>query len=190
MAQGVQQSILFLVQVIFSLYSVAIILRVMMRAVHADYYNPLVHAVAKITAYPIKWLKKAIPDIGKIETASVLFLIIIVFIKAVLVIVLNGYKPVLIGSLIWAVGNTIALFFQVVFYIVILQAVLTWIPTAQVTIQELLTQLSEPFMAPARRFIPLVGGLDLSPIAILIIIQILTFLIANPIMSLGLSMAS
>lgn len=190
MAAGVQQSLLFLVQVIFSLYSVAIILRIMMRAVHADYYNPLVHAVAKITAYPVNWIKKIVPDLGKVELASVLYLILIVFIKAVLVIILNGYKPALLGSLVWAVGNTIALFIQVIFYIVILRALLTWIPSVQVSIQMLLAQLSEPFMAPARRVIPLIGGLDLSPIAVLIILQILTFLVANPIMNIGLSLAS
>ena len=166
----------------------AILLRIMMRAVHADFYNPLVHAVAKITTYPIVWIKKAIPDFGKIETASVLFLVAVILIKAWLVILLNGHQPALVGSLIWAVGNTIALGIHVVFYIVILRAILTWIPSVQMNIQELLIQLSEPFMAPARRIMPLIGGLDLSPIVILVLLQILTFLVANPVMTLGLSM--
>ena len=187
---GIQQSLLLIIQTVLGLYAVAVILRVMMRAIHADFYQPIVQGVSKITDWPANKLKKFIPDFKNIELAGVVLLLAVLLVKAFLVSFVQGFFPNIIGVLIWVIGSAIHLSLQTLFYLVIIRALLSWLPAFQVaSLQPLLMQLTEPVMAPARKYIPLVGGFDLSPIAVLVVIQVLMFIVANPIMNMGLRIA-
>ena len=187
---GIQQSFLLIIQTAFSLYAIVVLLRVMVHAVGADYYQPLVHAIAKVTDWPVNKLKKFIPDFRVLETAALVLLLILFFVKAYLISFVQGAFPNVFGVLIWSLGSVIHLFLQTMFYLVILRALLSWLPSFQMAaIQPLLVQLTEPLMALARRYIPLVGGLDLSPVVLLVAIQVVTLIIANPIISVGLRVA-
>ncbi len=187
---GMQQSFLLIIQTAFGLYGVAVLLRLMVHVVRADYYQPLVHGINKVTDWPVNKLKKFIPDVRAFEISALVLLLILFFVKAYLVSFVQGAFPNILGVLIWSLGSMVHLFLQTMFYLVIIRAILSWLPAFQMAaIQPLLTQLTEPLMALARRYIPLAGGIDLSPIALLVAIQVLIFIVANPIISLGLRVA-
>jgi YggT family protein len=189
MGQAAQQTILFLVQVLFGLYSVALLLRVLLHSAQADFYNPIVNAIIRITGPVVKWPKKCIPNIKGLETSAVLVLLAVVFIKLLCISALNANFPNIPGLVIWAVGDTLSLCIQTMFYLIIINAIISWIPNVQPTIQALLGQLTNPLLRPARKFIPTLGGLDLSPLAVLILLQVVTMLIVNPIMRAGMMTA-
>jgi len=185
MSGAAQQTILFLVQVLFGLYAVALLLRVLLHSAQADFYNPIVNALIRVTEPVVKWPKKIIPDIMGVETGGVIVLLAVVFIKLFCVSALNASFPNIPGLVIWAVGDALALFIQTMFYLVIINAILSWVPNVQPTIKMLLAQLTNPLLRPARKFIPTLGGLDLSPLAVLIILQILSILIVGPVTRAG-----
>lgn len=183
---GIQQSVLLIIQTVFGLYSVAVLLRIIMRAANADEYQPLVHGVMKVTDWPVKTLKTWLCDWRQWEIASVLLLLALYVLKAYFISILQSTVPNIVGVLIWAVGSIIHLSLETLFYLVIIRALLSWLPAFQIaSIQPLIVSLTEPVMAPARRYVPLLGGFDLSPIALLLAIQVLMLLVANPVLSLG-----
>lgn len=187
---GIQQSVILIIQTVFGLYSVAVLLRFLMRAANADTYQPLVHGIMKITEWPVKYLKTWLSDWRQWEVASLVLLIAVYVIKAYLVSVIQAVLPNIMGVLVWAFGSVLHLYLQTLFYMVIIRALLSWLPAVHVaSFHPLIEQLTEPLMAFARRYIPLIGGFDLSPIALLLVIQISMFMLANPILSLGTRLA-
>lgn len=189
MGQAAQQTVLFLVQVLFGLYAVALLLRVLLHSAQADFYNPIVNAIIRITGPVVRWPKKCIPDIKGLETSAVLVLFAVIFIKLLCMSALNASAPNISGLVIWAVGDALSLFIQTMFYLIIINAIISWVPNVQPTIQALLAQLTNPLLQPARKIIPTFGGLDLSPLAVLILLQVVSMLVVGPIMRAGMMTA-
>ena len=75
---------------------------------------------------------------------------------------------------------------NVFFWAIVIQIVISWInPGAHNPITALLNSLTEPLMTPARRLLPPMSGFDLSPIPVLIVLQLCLFLVVAPILDLG-----
>lgn len=189
MGSSIQQALIFIVQFIFGLYAFSLVLRIWMRALHADYLHPFVNSIDKITTPVVKPFVKFIPDFKKIELAGVVVLLIVTLIKLFLMSIIAGQMPNMIGLLIWSVGSIVETICDAVFYMMVIMALLSWMPQVQPMLFSLLHQLTQPLLQPVRRIIPLLGGMDLSPIVALLIAQILNILIAHPIMRVGLNAA-
>ena len=189
MGDAVQLTFQFLIETLFGLFSIAVLIRVLLHSVQADYYNPIVNAVIRMTTAVVKWPKKIIPDVKNIETSALAVLLLVIFLKLFLVILINGQFPTIAGLILWTIGSALALFVKTMLYLIIINAVLSWIPNVQPTFQALLVQLTDPLLKPARKYIPLVGGLDLSPLVVLVALQVLLILIVGPLLSAGASAA-
>lgn len=189
MGSAVQQTLIFIVQFVFGLYAFSLVLRIWMRALHADYLHPFVNSIDKITTPIVKLFYKFVPDFKKIELAGVVVLFIVTLIKLLLISVIAGQVPNIFGLLIWSIGSMLETICDTVFYMMVIMALLSWMPQVQPMLFALLNQLTQPLLRPVRRIVPLLGGMDLSPIAVLLLAQILNMLIAHPIMRVGLNAA-
>lgn len=189
MGAAVQQTLIFLVQFIFGLYSFVIVLRIWLLAVGANYNHPFVTGVAKTTTPVVRKLQKFIPDISGIELASVILLLLITLIKLLLMSFIAGHVPNPGGLMAWTLGSAIEVCLDAAFYVMIIMALLSWMPNAQPALYGLLAQMTMPILQPVRKVIPLIAGMDLSPVVLLVVIQVVEMLAINPLVRAGLSAA-
>jgi YggT family protein len=134
--------------------------------------NPLGRFVFAITDWIVLPLRRVIPAVKRWDLASAAAAWLLVMLKFLLLWALMGalgrwaILPLvsLIGLMQLAVSGLTAL--------LIVYAVLSWVPNASSMLQDLIGRLAEPLVRPLRRFIPLVGGVDLSPLAAIVLLQV------------------
>lgn len=166
----------FLVNTLFDLYLMVAILRVWLQLARADFYNPVSQFVVKATNFFVIPLRRIIPGFGGIDWAGVILVLFVGFAQVSTLQLLFGQgfptQQIVIASAIGVVKEV----FQLMFWVMIIRAILSWISQGYNPIEALLHQLTEPLLAPVRRFIPPIGGLDLSMIVFLIALQFIQFL--------------
>jgi len=188
----------FLIGTLVDLYALVLVLRFMLQATGADYYNPVAQFVVRVTRPVLGPLRRVIPSRGRYDLAAVVLLLLLMMAKLLLfrladipytVIFGNavGIEHVWLGSLAWlAVVDAVVLVINVWFFAVLIRAVLSWIaPAGYNPVAEVLDRITDPLLRPVRRFIPLVGGIDLSPLAVLIGLQVLKMLLVPPLLMLA-----
>jgi YggT family protein len=168
----------FLVETVFHLYLVVLMLRVLLEAIGADYYNPVCQALIKITDPVVKPLGRILPRIGKLSLAGVAALYIIQVVSLVIVGLIVGWDldPLVIALL--AVLRLVRMLLVLYLILIIVGVILSWVGHGfRHPIVPLIFQLTELVLAPIRRVLPSLGGFDLSPLVALILIQFLIILL-------------
>ena len=182
------QAAVFLIQIIFGLYILAVLLRYLLARVRADFYNPLSQFIVKVTNPAIKPLRRIIPGYFGIDWPSIILLFIVQAVEIVLIgLIASGRIPAPLGLFVLTIAYLIKEIIYVFLFIIIIQVIISWVhPGAYNPITVLLYQLSEPILKPVRRLIPPAGGFDWSPLIVLIGFQLLIILLVSPLMDLGL----
>lgn len=165
---------LFLLFYAFDVYIFLVLTRFLLQLVRADFYNPISQFVVKATNPPLKPLRKLIPGYGGVDVAALVLVVTLVIAK-IFTIQLVGSGSMAIDPLILmtaALHEIARLMLNYLFWSIVLRIVLSWIaPDPYNPMVRLVTQITEPVMAPARRLLPPMGGFDLSPILVIIAIQ-------------------
>lgn len=176
----------FLVSTLFDLYVLAVMLRFLLQWVRADFYNPVSQALVRVTAPPLRPLRRYIPGYRGIDLASLVLMLVLKLIEWGLVLVLKGLTPTLSGLLFLSLADLLGLAANVFLVAIIVQVVISWVnPGAYNPVTSLLYSLTEPLLAPARRLIPPISGLDLSPLVVLIGLQLAKMLVVAPLEGIG-----
>lgn len=167
----------FLITIVFDLALMVIILRVWLQASRADFYNPVSQFVVKATNPLVLPLRRLIPTMGRLDLATVVLAVIVGILKLVALYAASGmpipWVPVIISGALVALGA----FLQLLFWILIIRALLSWFSQGHNPMEMMLQQLTEPMLAPIRRILPAMGGLDLSVLVLIIIVQFVRILI-------------
>lgn len=181
------QAGLYLVQVVFGFYTLLVLLRLLFQLVRADFYNPFSQFIVTLTQPPLKILRRFIPGFFGIDFATVVLLFAIQILQVLLVAWLQGITPGFAGVIVLACADLIGLTVWVYIISILVRVILSWINPYGTNhpVADLLYNLTEPMLAPARRLIPAIGGLDLSPIAVLVLLQLTLILIVRPLTDLG-----
>ena len=176
----------FLIQTVFGLYILAVLLRFLLQWVHADFYNPVSQFLVKMTTPLLRPLRRVIPGFAGIDVASVVLMLVLQIIELALVALLLNQPMSVSGLLVLAVAALLALRIKVFFFSILIQVILSWVrPGDHSPVSLLLYQLNEPLLAPARRIIPTFSGLDLSPILVLVLLQLSLMIIVAPLQDFG-----
>jgi YggT family protein len=169
----------FLVDALMSLALYVALLRLVMQLSRVDFRNPVAQAVVKVTNPLIMPLRRVLPPINKIDTASVVTVLIVATAYVVLMTVVRGFgmPPPLL--LLRAVALEIATsVLWLYFYAIFLYALMSMIAQGSYSpMQPLLASVCEPVLRPIRRIIPPIAGLDLSPLWAGLLIQALLILL-------------
>ena len=174
----------FLVQTLFGIYTLAVMLRFLLQWVRADFYNPLVQFLVKITNPVLIPLRRFIPGLFGLDMAAVVLILALKMLEWFLVYAIVGREVGLPGLVILALADTLSLLVNVMFWAIIIRAVLSWVnPDYRQPVVALLVQLTEPLLRPARGLIPPISGFDLSPIAVLILLQLTKILLIAPLLA-------
>ncbi|MCE8035858.1 YggT family protein [Billgrantia tianxiuensis] len=167
---------LLLVNTLINIYLFLMMLRFLLQASRADYYNPISQSVVKITQPVVRPFQGFLgPVLGRFDLATLAaaFVLKAVSIVAILQIAGFGMPPVTqvaIGA-VAAIANAIL---KIYFFALIVMIILSWVaPNASHPGALLIMQLVEPIMAPVRRVIPPLGMIDLSPIVVFIAISLI-----------------
>ncbi|WP_376694796.1 YggT family protein [Wenzhouxiangella sp. EGI_FJ10305] len=172
------QAFAFLIETLFQLYLAALMLRVLLEALRADYYNPVCQALIRVTDPLVKPLSKIIPRVGPVSLAGITWLYILELVMLVILAALGGWAmewPVL---LLLAVLRLIRMLLVLYLVLIIVGVILSWVGQGfRHPIVPLVYQLTEPVLAPIRRVLPPLGGFDLSPLIAIIVIQFLIILL-------------
>jgi YggT family protein len=172
-------ALIFIVQTLFALYLGVVLLRLLLQWSRADFRNPICDAIVRLTNPLIVPLRRVLPPVGKIDTASVVAVILVAIIAEVIVTSLAGDRlPDAVSVLRFALLDVLRTTLRIYFYAIFLYALLSIVtPGSYSPIQALLATLCEPVLRPFRRYIPAVGGIDLSPLWAGIAIQAILILL-------------
>ncbi|EJL6700956.1 YggT family protein [Vibrio cholerae] len=171
----------FLINTLLDLYIMVVILRIWLQAARADFYNPFSQFIVKATQPVVGPLRRVIPSLGSMDLATVLFAYVLCVLKYVALVLIASGGAVTFSadflflgllSLIKAAGGLL-------FWVLLIRAILSWVSQGRSPIEYVFHQLTEPMLAPIRRIIPVMGGFDLSVLVLFIVLQFANFLMGD-----------
>ena len=163
------------------IYLLAVLLRFLLQVAKADFYNPVSQAVIKITDPMVRVLRTVIPGYKGIDFSSLVLAFAIEAVAICTLIILYGESISNIGYtniVTWAFAGVLLIIIKIYYYAILASIIMSFVmmfsgSTNPHPLLLLVWQLTEPVMAPVRKMIPSMGGLDFSPIFIFIAIQII-----------------
>jgi YggT family protein len=158
--------VIYIVEALLSLALFVVMVRLLLQLTRADFRNPLAQAIVQLTNPLIVPLRRVLPPIGKVDTASVVAVLLVAAVEVATVSVLRGGgwpEPIVwLDALLLEIAHMLL---SIYLYAIILYALLSMIaPGGYSPLQSVLASLCEPVLRPFRRIIPPIGGLDLSPL--------------------------
>jgi len=179
----------FLIDTVFSLYLLALMLRFLLQWVEADFYNPISQFVVKLTHPPLRLARRLLPSIGRIDTASVVLLLVVQAVGGGLLFLIQGVEFSFGFLALWSITQLLNLLFNIYLFSIVAVALLSWIsPSPRNAVTSMLHSLTAPLLRRARRLISPIGGVDLSPLVVLIVIQFTKMLTIQPLFQLAASL--
>lgn len=179
---GLNTAAIYILQTLGSLYLLIVLLRFILQLVRADFYNPLSQFVVRATQPLVRPLRRFIPGLAGLDLASLLLAIVVQLLLMALTLLLMGYGADIMSLagqlLIWSIIGVTSLFLKVFFFALIVSVILSWVaPGSYNPGAQLVNQLCEPVLAPFRKLIPNLGGLDISPIFAFIALNLIDMLV-------------
>ncbi|MDC0611113.1 YggT family protein [Vibrio sp.] len=174
-------SVSFLISTVFDLYIMVVLMRVWLQAARADFYNPFSQFIVKATQPVVGPLRRIIPSIGSIDVATILFAYVLCVLKFT-ILVLTATGGSLGFSAYFLILGLLTLLKQagaMIFWVLLIRAILSWVSQGRSSIEYVFFQITEPLLAPVRRILPDLGGIDLSVLVVFILLQFANYLIGD-----------
>jgi YggT family protein len=182
---------MLIINTLVGLYLLLVVLRFLLQLVRADFYNPVSQFIVKATNPPLIPLRKVIPGWGGIDIASLVLALLVQTTAIILILLLHGIQSFsLIGTfLLWAVLGVIGLLLKIYFWGLLITIIASWVaPNSYNPVLILINQILEPVTKPIRNLMPDMGGIDISPIFLLLFIQICEVILNALVNASGLAM--
>ena len=177
---------LFLVDTVLGLYILIVLLRFLFQLTGVDFYNPISQFIVKASNPPLSRLRRVVPGLWGIDFAAVVLLIVLEGARIGITVLLIGQSPQLAGVLVLSIAKLLKLAVYIMVFSIFTRALLSWISMGRShPMLLLLYSFTEPLMAPARRILPAMGGLDLSPIIVFIVLMLILKLFVQPLLDFG-----
>ena len=179
---GLNGAAIFVIQTLGSLYLLIVLLRFILQLVRANFYNPLCQFTVRATQPLLKPMRRVIPSLFGLDMSSLVLAILVQMVIFAVVLTLSYMSFNILGLLAWALIGVFTLFLKVFFFAIIISVILSWVaPGGASPAAELVNQITEPALAPFRRMLPSMGGLDISPILAFMFIQLLQSYVIPPL---------
>ena len=176
----------FLVESLFGLYILIVMFRLLLQWARADFYNPLSQFIIRATQPVLAPMHRTIPAFGGIDLACVVLLVGLQFAELWMVTSILGQRAPVSALLVFSIAELVQLAIYIFLFSILIQIVMSWInPGAYNPMLSVLYSLNEPLLAPARRIVPTISGLDLSPIVVMVALQLAAILFVGPLRELA-----
>ncbi|MEM1173789.1 MAG: YggT family protein [Pseudomonadota bacterium] len=165
-------ALIFIVKALASLFLLVLLLRFWLPMVKADFRNPIAQAILKITSPLIIPIRRVIPSIGRIDTATVIVTFAVQYLVIWFEFAVTGV-PTLIGAIAYASAvKLVLLSLQLFMFAILIYVILSWVaPGTYNPATNLVSQLVYPILGPFSSLIPRLGGIDITPIIVIILLQ-------------------
>ncbi|RLC58963.1 MAG: YggT family protein [Chloroflexi bacterium] len=190
--------LMLIINTLFDLYILLVLLRFLLQMLRADFYNPVSQFIVRLTTPPLRLLRRFIPSMGGQDAASIVLCLLLIYGKFTVMRLLSipaahiggVMAPIgsvsLAGLLVLSIADLLALLLTVFLVAVIIQVILSWVsPGHYNPVIGLVNRIAEPVLRPIRKFIPPLGGIDLTPLFASLLLLVTKMLVIPPIVYLG-----
>lgn len=170
-------ALIFLIQTLGNLFVIAVLLRFMMQLFRVPFRNPFAQFIVAITDFAVKPLRRVVPGLFGLDLACLVLALAVEFVVVITAYWLNDFPFALAGGRVWPVmlGLAAVRLLSLAVYLVIgltlVRAILSWV-NSDTPLMPVVYELSEPFLRPLRRVVPMVANIDLTPLVLFILCQL------------------
>lgn len=173
-------SVQFLIDFVFNIYLMVVLLRLWLQFARADFYNPFSQFVVKATQPIVAPMRRLLPSIGRLDTATLVLAVLVAGLKIVtLNLVLGGSGLNILSLVVVSMIIVLKEALTLVMYVLILRAIMSWVSQGRNPMELVLGQLTEPMLAPIRKKMPDLGGLDLSVMVVIVLLLFIQKLLGD-----------
>ncbi|SCC55287.1 YggT family protein [Kosakonia oryziphila] len=176
------KTLTFLLSTVLELYTMVLLLRVWMQWARCDFYNPFSQFVVKSTQPIVGPLRRVIPPLGPLDSASLLVAFVLSLIKAIVLFMVITFQPIIWISALLILLKTIGL---MIFWVLLVMAIMSWVSQGRSPVEYVLIQLTEPLLRPIRNLLPAMGGIDFSPMILVLLLYVINMGVAELLQSTG-----
>jgi YggT family protein len=182
----INNAVLFLLEAILGLLSIAFLLRFYFQLTRASFQNQFAQLIVTVTNFAVKPLRRIIPSLAKVDISTLLLAYLTQIVLNFFTFLLNGFPIFVAGNTVWlvilglALVGIVSISLSIFLYAVLIQAVLSWI-NPHTPIAPTLHSLTNPVLRLFRKYIPPAGNFDLSPLVFIIAAQLLLSTILAPL---------
>lgn len=189
MTSPMGQGGLFLLQFITGLVIFGLMLRFLLRATHTDWRHPIVTFIAKVTNPLCAPINKVLPPKGRWDWSAIGTAVIIQALFVLLVGFLTQKEFGAVFILLAAITEIMNQLLDMLFWLIIIQVVLSWVAPGHNPNTAIFNQLTNPILEPFKRIIPPVAGMDLSPLAAILTIKLIQIIAVGSITQIAQTLA-
>ncbi len=185
-ANYVTDPVVFLIDTLFSLYILAVMLRFLLQWIRADFYNPVSQFLVKVTHPPLKIMRRFIPAVGRVDSSSLLLALVLQMIANFSILAIKGLSISFVALTLLSFTDLVKMLMDIFVYAIFAGALLSWFaPGNYSAVSSILYSLTEPLLSVCRKVLPDFGGIDLSPLIALVLLQLAKMMILPPLQQLA-----
>lgn len=169
----------YLLGFVFDALLMVLVIRVWLQLVRADFYNPLSQFIVKVTNPLVIPFRRVVPGFGGVDMATLLIAYLVASLKFIIIPLINGGPIDIITALFLGILYLVKQSGFLLFVIMLIMALMSWVVQGYNPTQVILHQLTEPVLRPIRNIIPNVGGLDLSILAAFLLLNVINILLSG-----------
>ncbi len=167
----------FLIDTLFTLYIALVMIRTLLGASRADFYNPFSQFVVSATNPVLRPLRRIIQPIGRIDTAAIVVMLGLKLVQLALLLFIEGQSPQFLWLLTFSVLQLLELLIYIYMFSIIAEAVLSWINPAGVyggenPLYSILHSVNMPVIYPLSQVVPRIGMVDITPLVAILLLNI------------------
>lgn len=188
MISGVNNAFLFLLNTFFDMYVTILIVRIMLQLGQVNLFNPIAQFIHRLTTPLVTPCQRVLPRVAGIDLAVVALIVAIMMLKFTLLAFFSkGMLPGLHVLLIVSIASSLDQVVMIFFYAILIAVILSWLApmSGPSPLTDLLYRVTEPLLGPARRYSPDLGGLDVSPIIVMLALQVIRMIFIQPLYQLA-----
>jgi YggT family protein len=179
MSSGLTDAITFIINTLAHLYILVLLLRLLLPWLNGDFRNPLVQAILKLTSPVVVPVRRLVPPIGRMDTATLIIAFAVQYLTILVILLIKGMTASILPITLTALVDLVMITIRLFVFAILIRIILSWIsPGTYNPATAIITTLTEPLLRPLQRIIPPIGGLDLSPLFAMILLMALNILIA------------
>ncbi|MFT5720889.1 MAG: YggT family protein [Motiliproteus sp.] len=168
------ETLSLIIRTLGDVFALLVVLRFLLQLAHADFYNPISQAIARFTKVPLAPFQQVMPKIAGHDFSALVLAFVVKLATLLLLLLVNSRGIDVLAVTLTSLVSLLSTILDIYFYAVIASVVISWVaPNSYHPAPQLISQLTEPLFKLARRVVPAIGGLDLSPILIFLAIQVM-----------------
>ncbi len=165
-------ALIFIIGTIAQLYLLIMLLRFWLPWVRADFRNPIAQGILRLTSPLVIPVRRVLPPIGRLDTATIIVAFGLQYLAILVILSISGVASGIVPIATTALIDMVLLTLQLFKFAIFIHIILTWVaPGAYNPATAFISMLVEPVMRPFRKIIPVIGGLDISPVFAIIALQ-------------------